>query len=224
MVQVLYSARSSRKIVHLPHCKIIQRIPKEHRKTFESVEEARAHGYRLCNCCPSIARKYRKERAALKRYAGETGLHVKLMDDAVHVISTHDCWQIVAMGRENQLFLYHKNTEYRTKKSAHPSKIPGFHSQKHRADTILDYLKYIHAHDAYYNTHFSREKFLLRHIETPCYRADEREDYHSQRPDRCRVKGTKRYKKQQKELKRQKRLAEINRVKALLDEIGYMDH
>ena len=74
MSLLVYSTGSHRRIAHFPHCKIINRIAKENRRTFASLEDAQEKGYRLCNCCPSVAQKYRKERKAVDAFCSENGL------------------------------------------------------------------------------------------------------------------------------------------------------
>ena len=105
MCTLHYSVNSHRKIVHLSHCKVLRRIPKESRRSFESLEEAKAHGYRLCRCCPSIAQKYRKERNQVKRFCRDHDFTFMLLNDVIHVISRHDCWRIITCGNNKRLFL-----------------------------------------------------------------------------------------------------------------------
>ncbi len=96
MCTLIYSAKSHRKIAHFPHCKILKRIPKESRRTFDSLEDAREHGYRICQCCPPAAQKYRKERKRVREFCKAHGLAVEILNGVVNVYSRHDVWKIVA--------------------------------------------------------------------------------------------------------------------------------
>lgn len=228
MTQVLYSVNSHRKIVHMTNCRIIQRIPKQNRKTFDSFEEAYEQGYRHCNCCSVIAQKYRKEKKAVDSFCRQHQLHFELINGVIHVISRHDCWRIIVNGKKNILFLYHKNTHWNKNKKI-PSIIPGYHSQAYRTDSILGYLEYIVKHDNYrdehtydkYNNHSDNssnqvsELWVIEKYGKPWDPNDSIGYYR-------RIKGTKKYRKEEKRKKRQKRKAEINRVCALIEELNVM--
>ena len=120
MCMLYYSANSHRKIVHLCHCKILQRIPKENRRSFDSLEEAHAKGYRLCNCCPPVAQRLRKERSAVISFCREQGFPYKLQDGVFHIISRHDCWRIIASGRAKSFFSIIKTLSKDTTKRSIP--------------------------------------------------------------------------------------------------------
>jgi len=229
MCTLVYSANSHRKIVHLSHCKIIKRIPKSSRRTFDSLEEAQEHGYRLCNCCPSIAGKYRKERKQVNNFCRDNGFTFKLLDGTIHVISKHDCWRIIVNGNNKSLFLYHKNTGKRYHKEAHPSIIPGFHSQSFRSKTILGYLEYIASHDVYRDEHpctESTSSTIEKVRKLPPWVIDKYgEDFASfTAPKYKRIRGTKKYRKKQAKKKRQERQASIIRVNALLEELAVLGY
>ena len=228
MCTLVYSVNSHRKIVHLSHCMILQRIPKGSRRTFESLEEAQSHGYRLCNCCPSIAGKYRKERKQVDDFCKDNGFTFKLLDGTIHVISRHDCWRIIVNGNNKSLFLYHKNTGKRYRKETHPSIVPGFHSQGFRSKTILGYLEYIASHDAYRDEHPCTEATppaMDKVCDMPQWIKDKYgQDYNFAAPSYKKIKGTKRYRKEQARRKRQERRASIIRVNALLEELAVIGY
>ncbi len=229
MCTLFYSANSHRKVVHLSHCKVLKRVPKENRRSFESLEEAQAHGYRLCNCCPSIAQKYRKERSQVKKYCNDHDFTFKLQDGVIHVISRHDCWRMITNGNNNSLFLYHKNTAKRVFKEKIPSIIPGYHSQAYRSKTILGYLEYIESHDGHRDEHPCTE-FTSPQQDKVCdmptwVTQKYGQDYRSYTsPQYKRIKGTKRYRKEQSKKKRQERRAAIIRVNALLEELAVIGY
>ena len=70
-----------------------------------------------------------------------------LEDGQLHVYTPRSKWRIIVNGRDNKIFLYHKNTYSKYEKI--PSIIPGYHSQAIRSKTIVGYLEYIIQHDIY---------------------------------------------------------------------------
>lgn len=144
---VFYSTKSNEKVFHLPHCKIARRIRKEYKKQFATQEEARAAGYRMCNCCSLVGMRLRKEQKAVNQFCQENGISCWLEDGQFHVLAPRSKWRIIVNGKANKLFLYHRNTYH--KDEAIPSIVPGYHSQATRSKTIVGYLDYIVQHDIY---------------------------------------------------------------------------
>lgn len=190
---VVYSTRSKDKIVHLPHCGVIRRIDKKNRRSFESLETARKHGYRMCCCCSTFARKYRAEQNEIELFCKENQLMFAVKNNNAHIISRHDCWRIIVDDKQ-KLALYHKNTD--RSRIGINSIVPGFHYQDVQSKTIMGYLKYIAEHDFYRDEHPCTERIKI-----------------------TAEKGTKRYRKELKEKKRQNRIAEVIRVQALIEEL-----
>ena len=227
MCTLIYSANSHRKIVHLSHCKILQRIPKGSRLSFGSLEDAKIHGYRLCNCCAPIASKYRTENKQVNDFCKENGFTLKLLDGTIHIISRHDCWRIIVNGSKNSLFLYHKNTRKRVFRKTRQSIVPGFHSQDFRSHTILGYLEYIASHDEYRDEHPCTERTVSAidtNREVPewvKYKYGEEYDFTSTQKTK---KGSKKYRKEQARKKKELRRAEIIRVNALLEELAVIGY
>ena len=226
MGPVYYSIKSRKKVVHLSHCGYIRRIARNNLRSFKSLEEAEKHGYRLCNCCPSIAHKYRKEKKQIDEFCKTKGFTAELYNGAVHIISALDRWQVIINGRNKSMFLYHKNTDTRFHPEKYPSSIPGYHSQCARSDTILGYLNYIDEHDDYRSKHPLKEYPYGRNDKKSSNKSDltaEKRKKKSKPADKktfTKIKGTKKYRKEQKKLKSIKRRAEITRVFALFDELA----
>lgn len=153
---VFYSTKSREKVFHLPHCKISRRILKKNRQQFVTPEIARNAGYRICACCSPVGMKLRKEQDTVDRFCLEHGISCYLEDGQLHVHTPWSRWRIIANGKENKLFLYHKNTNRRREKT--PSIVPGYHSQAIRHTTILGYLDYIVQHDAFRQKEADKEK------------------------------------------------------------------
>ena len=222
---LIYSVNSHRKIAHLPHCQILRRIPRENRRTFDSLEDARTHGYRLCNCCPSIAQKYRKERIQVNAFCKSHGFTLKLHNGVIHIISRRDCWRIIVYGKKKSLFLYHRNNRRHYCTGGRRSIVPGFHCQACRSKSILKYLEYINSHDYYRDDHPWTEKTSVvmdRRCNVPEWVIDKYGDHYSafSFSKSQRTKGTKRYRKEQAKKKQQKRRADIIRVYALIEELS----
>ena len=110
---VFYSTKSNEKVFHLPHCNIARRIRKEYKKQFDSPEEARMAGYRMCNCCPLVGMRLRKEQKAVNQFCQENGVSCWLEDGQLHVHTPRSKWRIIVKGKANKLFLYHKNTYHK---------------------------------------------------------------------------------------------------------------
>lgn len=144
---VFYSTKSKAKVFHLQHCVIIRRIRKENRMTLSSPMEARALGYRLCNCCSVVGMRYQKERKAIDQFCDANQITCWLEDGILYVRTSKSQWCMIVSGKANKLFLYHKNTY--NKRETPLSIVPGYHSQAIRCKSIADYLDYIVQHDAF---------------------------------------------------------------------------
>ena len=144
---VFYSIKSNEKVFHLSHCSIARRIHKEYKQHFDTPEDARLAGYRLCNCCSPVGMRLRKEQYAVNQFCQENGVSCWMDDGQLHVHTPRSKWRIIVNGKAKKLFLYHKNTYEKYEKI--PSIVPGYHSQATRSDTIVGYLDYIIHHDAY---------------------------------------------------------------------------
>lgn len=144
---VFYSIKSTEKVFHLPHCKIRQRMNKEYEQHFDTPEEAREHGYRMCNCCSPVGSRLRKEQVAVNQFCQENGVSCRQEDGQLHIRTPHSKWRIIVNGKAKKLFLYHKNSYEKPERI--PSIVPGYHSQAIRCDSIMGYLQYIVEHDTF---------------------------------------------------------------------------
>ncbi len=217
MCTLIYSIKSHRKIVHYPHCSIIHRIAKGNRRTFESIDEAQAQGYMLCNCCPPIAQRYRKERGAVDDCCAGRGLTLYLHDGIIDIFSRHDCWKLITKGQKNGIFLYHKNNLKKDVWTRDKNRVPGYHLQAFRSGTILGYLEYIDSHDSYRDAHPYPDWMIQDGALGEQEGTIEKKKKEKRTTPR---KGTKRYRKEQAKKKRKERDASIKRVYALLNEIS----
>lgn len=193
-----YSKKSSKKVVHSKDCAYIQNVDIENIGSFETLEEAYEHGYRLCRHCSIIAKQYRKESEALVAYGRKNAVTFFFHDRFIGVRTPIGQWKIIPAANGNQMVLYHHNT-FKTNKDSN-SPVKNYHYQKVAKDSILGYLEYIVEHE-YYRMMHPVEIFPSKKEKTP--------------PQ----KGTKRYKKQQKMLKRIERKRSIANVLNILDSL-----
>lgn len=193
---LFYSRKSSRRVTHLADCHYWRGTKKDAVGTFQTLQDAQAAGYRLCRCCAPTGKCYRRESRAINAFCADYGVACRYYGDMLQIVTPYSKWRIQNNNRVDGLSFYHRNTENRPDSI---SPIPGYHDQRVRKDTILEYLQYIVDHDAYRIVHPLRQKPT---------------------PKPAPQKGTKRYRKA---LKRQKRLAhrqETRRVLELIDRLS----
>lgn len=149
---LIYNKKSGSKVVHYSHCRHIKGRKQDVRVTFDTPEEARAAGYRLCKCCAPMTKFYRKEAKALEQFASENGLSYFYEDGMLDIKSLYSQWKVVVVGKSvKKLVIYHRNTQ--TRSNQRPSIVPGYHSQAYRSDTLLGYMRFVLSHDAYHLEH-----------------------------------------------------------------------
>lgn len=188
-----FSKKSRQKIVHTQQCPYCKHMNREGKESFHTLEKARQAGYRMCKYCAPMGRYYRRELRNIVDYAAENGLIFDYIDGSIFIRTPYSQWKIITNGRNNDIFLYHKNI-YR--KSFDKSLVPGYHSQAVRRKSITEYMRYIVEHDLY-------------RLHNPFYQ--------KQTANEPPKKGTRRYKKQEERRKRRERYTSIMRVVALID-------
>lgn len=192
---VFYSVNSRKKVFHLPHCSHVRNMKPEHRRTFDSPEEARKNRYIHCRCCSPVGQRLQKERVRVEQFCQEHGAIVYLHDGQLVITTPRSKWKIVAAGKANKLALFHWNT----RGIEDPlSPFPNYHRQKVHKDTIVEYLEDIVEHD------YFRMRSPLQPV--------------SKKKEKPR-KGTRRWKAQQKKEKKIAKRAAIRNVYALLEAI-----
>lgn len=193
-----YSKNSSKKILHTKGCSHIKNVDAEQLGAFKTLEEAYEHGYRLCRHCSIIAKQYRKESETLVAYGREHAVSFFFNDRFIGVRTPYSQWKIVPSSNGKQMLLFHRNT-FETKKDC-DSPVKNYHCQKVVKGCVQDYLEYIVEHEYYRMMH-------------PV------EIFHSKKNSTPPQKGTKRYKKQQKMLKRIERKRSIVNVLNIIDSL-----
>ena len=194
------SKNSKKKIAHTPECSYAKRMRPANTVLFQTALEAKKAGCGFCRYCSPIGAYVKKEEAEIDRFCQEAGIscRVSLRRGCLNVDTSYSRWKIVVDGRQDGIFLYHKNLKRNEVNEEDP--VPGYHIQKTRKKTVLGCLEYVSEHDAY-------------RINNPVHvkRAPE-EKAHPR-------KGSKKYRKEERKEKKREKRRSIARVEELLDEL-----
>ncbi len=184
--------KSRRKIVHTPECRYVKLIPEKNKKHFRTLKDASVAGYTQCKYCSYIMGYLRNEKDQVDHYCKANGLYYSYneTEDTLDIISKSGKWKIIVNGQKHFIWLYHEN-----RKITHSGGlVPGYHSQNTRSSTIMGYMQYIVKHDRY------RE-------ENPLYEYQKHTNT---------VKGSKKWKKDQRRAERVRRARSIRYVEEIL--------
>ena len=198
---LLYSTRSSRKIIHFQECGIIHRTPRASVRTFATLDSAWKNGYCLCKACSPLAKLYQREEAAIRDFCLTHSMKVSLETDCIHVISQYDFWRMLIDRYKGSPELYHRNRIRSFRKE--DSGIPQYHKQGKHADTLLELLQYIADHDVY------------RASKGACSNKSTRNDKRGNPSRRSKAGQHKAKQKKQKQMKR-----DIAQVLSLIEELA----
>lgn len=137
------------KIYHCQSCAYAGKIKQHNRIFYHTKTEAMAQGYRACNCCAPVARKFRAEKKALMTYAKENSINIWLEDNAIYIETGIGAWKIIETEKSRRLILFHANREnYKWCQKKNGKIIHHYHIQKDiSSQTILRYMEYIYSHD-----------------------------------------------------------------------------
>lgn len=137
------------KIYHCQSCFYARKIKQQNRIFYHTKAEAIAKGYRACNCCAPVARKFRAEKRALIEYAKVNHINMWLEDNAVYMETGNGAWKIIKTEKSRRLILFHANREnYKWCQKKNGKIIHHYHIQKDiNSQSILKYMKYIYKHD-----------------------------------------------------------------------------
>lgn len=189
-----YSLSSKEKIVHYEGCHYLKKIKKENLKSFECAKDFRNNGYRICMCCSAIPGLLKKEEDEINKYCCENGL-VYFMNNGELVIRTyHSNWKVLVTGNKEVLELHHKNSY----KKEHNNSVSGYHRQNYTSKSVMAFMQYITEHERY------RQR-------NPINAIPQKE---------LLVSGSKRWKKQQKAIKKRERKRAIWNVLTLIENLS----
>lgn len=189
-----YSKIERKKVVHLEGCRHISNIRKENRESFININDAIKAGYRLCKCCNPCVKLYEHYEKKLVQHAYENAFSIRFDVNNIVIQAPRSKWKIVATDNGG-LALYHKND---IKKSTDAdSLITGYHYQRPVDISLENLFQYITEHDNY-------------RVKNPLYNVVPKE------PPK---KGTHRWEREQKKLKKRKRRNAVAVVYSLFDRL-----
>ena len=189
-----YSKKSRGNIVHCEGCGHINKIKPENLEKFNTNQEIRGGGYRMCSCCSPLMKKLRTEKAELQKFCGENGLMYFICDGNMHIHSDGSKWVIIVSAKRSGSELHHENLY----NEHYNDSVPGYHNQHFSSNTLMGYMDYIARHDAY------RRKNPLRPKK-------------AKKPPK---KGTKSYKRYIKNEKKKEKRRKVRNVLNLIDSLS----
>ena len=152
------STAGKEKIAHTADCHYVKQIRPGNRVQFENAIKARNAGYRVCKCCAPIKAYVEKQQKEIDEYCRRTGIsyRVDLTEGCIRVATSYSQWKIIVNGRNDSIFLYHKN--YYRYGVDQNDLVPGYHSQKVNRNSVLGYLECITDHDNYRNKEAAQQR------------------------------------------------------------------
>ena len=189
-----YSNKSTAKIVHFEECHHLKNIKNENLRWLDDVSDVRKGGYRICSCCSPITEHLKKEQSTLDAFCQENGLAYFADKGNLHIRTCNSKWTVLISNSKELFELHHKNHF----EKVHDDSIPGYHKQNYISDSILGYMEYIVNHECF-----------RRYNPLPVFVKKE--------PPK---KGSKRWDKQQRIIKKKERRREIMNVLNLIDSLS----
>lgn len=186
------------KVVHYASCHYLKRMHCNHAQEIDSYATVKEQGLRVCKCCNPVMKRYKSETEALVTFCAENGLICFAHGDAVHLQSRYSKWKVLPSSGET-FVVYHKNTTVREGDSE--SSVRGYHLQNLHAESLREVCEYVLDHDGYRIYH-------------PVRRPGRSE------PKPAPHKGTKRWRKEQKKIKKQERRTAIRNVYSIFDSLA----
>lgn len=196
MAMCYVCGKTGNKIVHSMGCRYVKMMSEKNKKYFNSLKEAFEAGDKQCKYCAYINKYLKKEEKELERFCRPNGVYYYYnpSDGSLDVISHSGKWKIIVNGQKNYIWLYHKNS----RGSNYRDFVPGYHSQRIHSSSLMGYMRYIVEHDKYRenNPLYERQK----HTNT--------------------VKGSKKWKKDQRRAEQIRRKQSIRYVNELLENMA----
>lgn len=182
-------------------CHHIRNTPQENLIPIDTVDDVIHNRFRFCRNCNRLVQQFNKEEDALYAYCQANGVIIRLHDSFLTISTPASKWKIIAFQKKGELTLFHHNT-YKTDRD-HLSPLRNYHLQRVSCDSITGYLAYIIDHDIYRRSHPVKK---LKQEKPPA------------------PKGSKRYIKEQKRMKKQAKKQAVKNVLALIDNLQYRSH
>lgn len=154
--------KTSNKIFHLLDCQHARRISDSNKIFFLGRDQARALGYRQCECCSRLKKYYEKDKEQIDKFLIQHGMTMYIEDDSMFIENREYAWKITTRNKDHGLILYHANAEsYNKLQKKNGHLIHNYHVQKYKGPKdIISYLKYIDEHDTWKRQHLDAYKEL----------------------------------------------------------------
>ena len=185
----MFYANYTSMLVHYEQCQHVKGSLKKKMVTFLYLQEARNRGYRVCKCCAPLVKKAHLQSKRTKDFCRQHSMRIDVADGDLSVRTPYSMWLI--KWDKRKILLFHRNETGHTK---------NYHQQAFYGRQVMAYLEYIAKHDQY------RQAKPL---------PEEPPQEKGQLPP----KGTKRYARAIKELRKKQKEYEIKRVLSLIDRL-----
>lgn len=152
---MFYVSRNSReKLVHNQQCPHAKRILPKNRIYYSDVRIAVADGYRMCQCCSPIYKRFRAEQNNIEKFCRGKNISYTIGYDVMKIKTPDGEWLLWCHPVSYSLQLFHRN-KFRTVETAdHASSMfPGYHLQQTFHSSVVAYLNYIYHHDLFRKSH-----------------------------------------------------------------------
>ena len=114
MMLYYFSRNSGRRIVHTAECVYIKNVDIDHVGAFETLDEAYKSRYRLCRCCNSLRKQYKRELTSLIDFSRRNAIPFRIDDRCVWIYTPYSKWRIASIENTGKFILYHKNMKIQT--------------------------------------------------------------------------------------------------------------
>lgn len=145
----IISLNSKARVYHQKNCRFATAMPDRYRKELTK-HRAVEKGYRPCKCCNTMSYHFRTNRHELEKYASAKNMKLFCQSRLLFVQTPVGLWKICYSAKSENFVLYHGNRS-NPQLAPREMKTAFFHRQTDEltADSIMQYLVYIHKHDDY---------------------------------------------------------------------------
>lgn len=187
---------SSNKIIHTGDCRYVKMMAESRKKTFDSLRAATNADYIPCKYCSPVKKYLDREKERLEEFCKQTDVRFfyNVQKGTLDVISKSGKWKIIVDDDSKALVLYH----YSNGTFKHSDVIPGYHKQHVERGSLLNYMKYIAQHDSFRQVN-------------PLYAKQTNDNL---------MKGSKKWKKQQRRAENMRKTQSIRYVTELLNNMA----
>lgn len=191
----MYIGDLDKKVFHTSQCEKVQDIISK--TVFFLEAEALKEHYHYCPLCAPVMTYYYQDEQNIDNFVKDYQLsfHFNDEDGTIDVMTKYSCWKLYASDRG--LHLYHHN-EFATDFDE-ATKIKDFHRQHVHKERIIEYLQYIISHDAFRKNNPYEPPQTMK--------------------DRHLTKNSKKYRKEQRHIRKVKGKITARKVNELLKDL-----